>query len=228
MVFVGKILERKTTFRGFTLLLVLSPLNISLTLFFAAVIGLSPQELGMTIGNFAWGISFVGLSIPLALISFYSILRAPAVWIMRIRYGNVSRPVPQLVYSWLVVGIVEELLYRGFFQGSLSKHLELSFLTVEVSTVIASFVFVFVHLGNVLMKAETFRNFRRDFLPRLLASFILGYTFQISHSLLYPIIIHNLIDGLTLTGLIYRKKQILKANHEILFKNESDDSSSDE
>lgn len=213
----GKALERKTHLRGFTLLLVLSPFSISLSLLFARFSGLSFQELGVTFGNYIPGIFIIALSIPMALFSFFSILRAPAVWIMRIRYGNVDKSRPQLVYSWLVVGIVEELLYRGFFQGGLSKYIKTSFFTVELATVIASLVFVFIHIGNVLVKAESFRNFRKDFIPRLIASFILGYSFQISHSLLYSVLIHNLLDGLTMTGLIYRKKKILNERHEILF-----------
>jgi len=219
--FLGKALERKMRLRGFALLLFISPFSISLSFLFAKFSGLDFQELGISFGDFIPGLLLIALSIPLALVSFFSILRAPAVWIMRIRYGSVNKATPQLLYSWLVVGIVEELLYRGFFQGGLSKYIKMSFLTVELATVIASLVFVLVHIGNVLVKAESLRNFQRDFVPRLLASFILGYSFQISHSLLYPIIIHNLLDGLTMTGLIYRKRKILNERHEILFNKES-------
>ncbi|OAA31519.1 hypothetical protein AT15_05450 [Kosmotoga arenicorallina S304] len=216
----GKALERKTQLRGFALLLVLSPFSISLSLLFARISGLSFRELGISLGDFIPGMLFFILSVPMGLLSFFSILRAPAVWIMRIRYGNVDKSRPQLVYSWLVVGVVEELLYRGFFQGGLSKYIKTNFFTVELATVIASIVFVFIHIGNVLVKAESFRNFRKDFVPRLFASFILGYSFQISRSLLYPVLIHNLLDGLTMTGLIYRKKRILNERHEILFSKE--------
>ena len=69
-------------------------------------------------------------------------------------------------------------------------------------------IFILAHLNNVFGK-ENIKQFLNLLPGRVIMSFILSYTFQISGSLLYPIIIHNFTDGMTISYLIYLKQKFI-------------------
>lgn len=63
------------------------------------------------------------------------------------------------------------------------------------STILASVIFILVHLGNVVTKDETMREYIFMLPFRAMSAFIFGITFQLTDSLLAPLISHNLSNG---------------------------------
>jgi hypothetical protein len=107
-----------------------------------------------------------------------------------------------MVYCFTMNGIGEELFFRGLIQGSLSTELTLfiplgSF-NLMYSTIIVSILFILVHLENVINKDETKGEFFLNLPYRAAIAFILGITFQITGSLLAPIVIHNISNGFSI------------------------------
>ncbi|ACR79737.1 CPBP family intramembrane glutamic endopeptidase [Kosmotoga olearia] len=206
---LGKLITRKTRLQDFQKLLFLTPFSIAITSLFIYITGLSLKEAGLTLGDPEKGFLMVlVLGLPIAVISAISIFFIPESEIRKLRYGRPRTMVSQLLYVWIFVGIVEELLYRGFLQVNLQNVISGDFLTISYATIISSVIFVAIHIGNIFLGGETLRQFIAMLPGRLVVALVLGYTFQISESLLYPIIIHNLIDGLNMSFLIYRKKKI--------------------
>lgn len=99
-----------------------------------------------------------------------------------------------LVFSWILVGISEEIVFRGFFQTALARFWHGSVLIfgvkVPVAGLLAAVIFTIAHISFTTMSAE----------PRqLVLAFVLGIYYAVAYyrtgSLLAPIIAHNLVDG---------------------------------
>jgi membrane protease YdiL (CAAX protease family) len=112
---------------------------------------------------------------------------------------NPSNRNGHLIYCFTMNGVGEELFYRGLILGSLSIRLvgsiSLGSFDLMYSTVIVSILFILVHLENVINKDETAGEFFLNLPYRATIAFVLGITFQITGSLLAPIIIHNISNG---------------------------------
>lgn len=98
------------------------------------------------------------------------------------------------VFSWVIVGISEEIVFRGFFQTALGKfwHGTVSLVGVRVPTagLWAAVIFTIAHISFRTMNAD----------PRqLVLAFVLGIFYAVAYfrtgSLLAPIVAHNLVDG---------------------------------
>ena len=107
-----------------------------------------------------------------------------------------------VIYCFTMNGIGEELFFRGLLQGSLSTGLTifipLGSFDLMYSTIIVSIIFVLVHFENVINKDETKGEFLLNLPYRAAIAFILGITFQITGSLLAPIVIHNISNGFSI------------------------------
>ncbi|MFO7881237.1 MAG: CPBP family intramembrane glutamic endopeptidase [Kosmotogaceae bacterium] len=217
---------RKRRLNPYKIVVFISPLNIFLILFFAYLTGLEAEKMGFTQGKPLTGLLMILIVLVYVFVSVRSILKAPSREIRKIRYGITSNKIYQYIYSWIIVGIVEEFLFRGFLQGNLDRYFNGSFLTIRFSTLLASGLFILVHAGNVFSRFETWKQFLKQLPLRLFGTLLLGYTFQITESLIYPIIMHNLIDGSTMTAVIYRKEQMLR-EQESRFENRDQRSESD-
>jgi len=123
----------------------------------------------------------------------------------KVRYGEKGSNWG-FAYVWVFVGPVEELFYRGFVRGTISGLLDGKILFLSYATLISSFIFVIVHAFNVFRGDETWEAFLSTLPTRTLAALVLGYSFQVSDSIIYPILIHNVIDGLNFSVLLYRKR----------------------
>lgn len=99
-----------------------------------------------------------------------------------------------LLFSWVVVGVSEEIVFRGFFQTALAQfwHGTVTILGVEVPVagLWAAIVFTIAHIS--------FRTASAD--PRqLILAFVLGIYYAVAYyrtgSLLAPVLAHNVVDG---------------------------------
>lgn len=98
------------------------------------------------------------------------------------------------VFAWVIVGISEEIVFRGFFQTALAKFwhgtVSLAGVQVPVAGVWAAMIFTIAHISFRTMSAD----------PRqLVLAFVLGIFYAVAYfrtgSLLAPIIAHNVVDG---------------------------------
>lgn len=98
-----------------------------------------------------------------------------------------------LVVIALLAGVGEELLFRGVIQKELSNYL-----SPAASILIGAFIFAAFHLEIM------------GFLPKFLIGLVLGYAYYASKTVLLPIIIHTLNNGLQVTLLYLGQDQIEK------------------
>jgi membrane protease YdiL (CAAX protease family) len=112
---------------------------------------------------------------------------------------NPSERIGHIIYCFTMNGVGEEMFYRGLIQGYLSVNM-VGFILVGsfplmYSTVLASVLFILIHLENVRTKDESMAEYLFMLPYRTIITFILGITFQLTGSLFAPIIIHNVSNG---------------------------------
>lgn len=207
----NKIVKKKIH-KVFKIKVIMAPLSVVLSLLLIKVIELPLTEAGLTLGRTGAGLkSVLYIGLPLALISSALVFTTPKEELDQVKYGN-QKDIWTFIYVWILVGPVEELLYRGFVQGTLSTLIKGKLFYFSYATIIASVIFVLAHVTNVYTKNESWRSFFSMVPTRFIAAMVLGFSFQVSDSLLYPIIIHNLIDGFNLSVLTYRKQELKNEN----------------
>lgn len=113
-----------------------------------------------------------------------------------------------IVYTFTMPGVGEEMLYRGLIQGYLTINMTgfvlLGSFPLLHSTIITSIIFILVHfytMGEPTMEALI------QLPGRTIITLILAITFQLTGSLLAPIIIHNLFDGFLALAAIQATKK---------------------
>jgi len=208
---IGRLLlKRKGIYLGNLLLGIFS---IAISIFLIYLSPINFRQAGFQTGNLKKGLFMLLISFVLILGSLGSMRKMSLSDLMKIPYGSFQNNKIILLHVWLIVGPSEELFYRGFIQGNLRMIFQGSIFSIEYATIIATIVFVFAHLNNLFFGRESIKQFISLLPGRIIMGSILGYTFQISNSLIYPIIIHTLSDGLTITYLIILKKRLLNNYH---------------
>ena len=119
--------------------------------------------------------------------------------------------VGMMLYSSIFVGIAEETGFRGLIQtylmNRLSGSVKLFRWNFHIGCIIAAILFGLLHLGNLM--AGSLLNFGHEFVPFVLMqvifgsiiALIAGYIYQETKSLAGPVVIHNLVDGLSMLSL---------------------------
>lgn len=182
-------------------------LTISLTLIWA--LGLDWSDAGFALGNTQAGIRLVlVLGLPAALISAAAVFLIPNTQLQQQAYGSARKNPWQLIYVWLVVGLVEEIIYRSFLQTALNSALNGAIWKLQYGTIAAAVIFVGVHYLNVLSRSESLTVFLAQIPGRLAIALVLGYILQTTGSIVYSIVVHNVLDGLTLTALNLRLRRV--------------------
>ena len=136
--------------------------------------------------------------------------------LMSVRYipqiiGDAPLDIPQpitlasvvgnMAFQWIIVGLSEETLFRGFIQTYLMKNLE-GYVKVlghdlHIGTVIGAIIWGAFHFINILvMPWETVMFF---VLLTTAIGLPMGYAYQETGSLLTTMIVHNMIFGVPLT-----------------------------
>jgi len=167
------------------------------------------KEFGLILQNTNEGLwLFLSLGLPFAIL--YSV--GAFFFLKKSQNGNMpsldflKNPTDRIgtvVYTFTMPGVGEEILYRGFIQGYFSANIAGSVLLgsfpLMYSTMIASTIFILVHLYTM---GETVAEALTQLPGRIVITLILGITFQLTGSLLFPIITHNVFDGfLALSGI---------------------------
>jgi len=203
---IGEKLEGNLGVSQFKAKTLLVPLDIGISALFIWLTPLSFPEAGLALGKYVPGLrSLLIIGVPYAVLTSVLVILLPEDELDSVEYGE-KESFWGLVYVWAFVGPVEELFYRGFIQGTLSGLLDGKIFFLSYATLISSIIFVIVHAFNVLEGNETWGAFLSTLPTRLLAALVLGYSLQVSNSIIYPILIHNIIDGLNFSALLYRKK----------------------
>lgn len=120
---------------------------------------------------------------------------------------NSSDRVGTIAYCFSMNGIGEEIFYRGLIQGYLSVNMTgfilLGSFPLMHSTILVMVIFILVHFYTM---GETTVEFITMLPYRIIIAFILGITFQLTSSLLAPIVIHNISNGLLVFASILASK----------------------
>jgi membrane protease YdiL (CAAX protease family) len=184
-----------------------------ITTFFLTLVAMGllgfKKEFGLTLQNTNEGLwLFVSLGLPFAIL--YSV--GAFFFLKKSQNGNMpsldflKNPTDRIgtvIYTFTMPGVGEEILYRGIIQGYFSANITGSILLgsfpLMYSTIIASTIFILVHLYTM---GETVAQALTQLPGRMVITLILGITFQLTGSLLFPIITHNVFDGfLVLSGI---------------------------
>ena len=184
----------------------LSPVSMGLALAMILGSGLTPEQAGLGFGDPSSGFRAMAiLGLPLALASAGMVFLIPSSQLASLEsYAPDAPDRFRWVYVWGLVGPVEELLFRSFLLGTLARAMPGQWGPLGHATIVSAVVFTLVHLGNVASGKETMRQFAFQLPGRVAIGLVLGYAFQTSRSILFPILIHNLQDGLNLSVLSWR------------------------
>lgn len=118
-----------------------------------------------------------------------------------------SDKIGTIAYTFTMNGLGEEMLFRGLIQGYISMNMIglvlLGSFPLLYSTILASLIFIIIHFYTM---GET-KEQSLVMLPyRIILTFILAITFQLTGSLLAPIIIHNVSNGFLVLATIRATK----------------------
>lgn len=103
----------------------------------------------------------------------------------------------------LLAGPSEDLFFIGFMQNALTPSLGWGAILVYLV------LFIVYHYANVISGVEKKEEFFGTLPVRIVVALLLSLSFYLTGTLVYGIIVHNLIDSLSYVALLYavRKKQ---------------------
>lgn len=102
----------------------------------------------------------------------------------------------QLIGQFLLVGILEEIVFRGWFLNSIS-----SFIKDWKANALTSALFVLIHIPSWAVSSVDIVTIISTSVGIFILSMVLGWTFSKSKSLWTPIILHMIWDILSITVL---------------------------
>jgi len=188
---------RKITTDVFKIQTILSPITILYSIIFAGLFKINLKEMGFQLGNYKNGlIAILVFGLPIFVLTYIFAKSAKKEEINEFKFIKIKSKW-QILYVWILVGLTEETFFRWLIQTYLNKNINGSIFTISYSVILTSLIFSLFHILNVKNRSETIKAFIQLLPTRFLISILLGYSFQISNSLIYPIIIHNIIDGIT-------------------------------
>lgn len=194
---VANKIYRRTTNDIFKIQTILSPITILYSIVIANLLNINLKEMGFQLGNYKNGIiTILIFGLPIFILAYVFAKGAKKEEINEFKFIKIKSKW-QILYVWFFVGLTEETFFRGLIQNYLNKNVSGSIFSVSYSVILTSLIFSLFHILNVKNRNETIKAFIQLLPTRFLISILLGYSFQISNSLIYPIIIHNIIDGIT-------------------------------
>lgn len=139
----------------------------------------------------------------------FAVLMSARYCVQAAKGGPIGIPQPvtafnvlgHMTFQWIVVGLSEETMFRGFVQTylmeNLKGHLRLMGHDVHVGAVIAGVLWGLFHFINVLVMP--LRSTVFIVMVTVPIGIVMGYAYQQTRSLLTTIIVHNTIFGTALT-----------------------------
>lgn len=101
----------------------------------------------------------------------------------------------QLISQFLVVGILEEIVFRGWFMNALS-----SFVSEKKANIISAMFFIVIHYPSYIVGGTfQFPSIIMVSLFIFILGIIFGWTFRKNRSLWTPVILHMIWDLLSIT-----------------------------
>lgn len=191
-------------------------------LYFAGVayaLRLTPQTIGFNLHNLNLSL-IVSLSVAAVLGTASAISSVYAtkqgISIMHVSFGRSLKDVIGAIgYTAVLVGPLEEILFRGIIQTVLMRALpqtaHVGPFSFILGTFVAAIIFVAYHFRNVIIGGETAIQFFRLSPGRTIASVFLSLLFQGTGSLLGPILFHNIIDTCTVSAISITSYRMRKA-----------------
>ena len=109
------------------------------------------------------------------------------------------------VLNWatflVLIGFAEDLFFLGFVQNGLQEQMGWGAIGVYIV------IFVLYHFANVLGGLEKKEEFLGTLPVRLLVATLLGVSFYSTGSLIYGLVIHNMVDTFSYIALVKGVKQ---------------------
>ena len=204
----SSLVSKTMKLKSFKKMTFMAPFDLLLSIILIKIIGLSFVQAGISLGDTTAGLkSFLMLGVPAIIINTLLVFTIPKEQLNETNYAEDGIKWT-MIFVLIFVGPVEELFYRGFVQGTLATMINGQLFMFSYAAIIGSLIFTLVHINNVFKGDETLKAFLIMFPIRFLLGLILGYSFQVSESLIFPIIIHNLIDTCSMSAIYFRKKSI--------------------
>lgn len=101
-----------------------------------------------------------------------------------------------LLTTMLLIGLAEDLFFVGFVQNVLTPQLGWGAMIVYLV------IFVGYHYANVIGGIETKEEFLGTIPVRLLVAVLIAISFYLTKSLVYGVIVHNLVDTFSYIALL--------------------------
>jgi membrane protease YdiL (CAAX protease family) len=101
----------------------------------------------------------------------------------------------------LLAGPSEDIFFIGFAQNALTPSLGWGAIIVYIV------LFIAYHYANVISGVEKKKEFFGTLPVRLMVSLLLSISFYLTGTLVYGVIVHNLIDTLSYVALLYAVRQ---------------------
>lgn len=106
-----------------------------------------------------------------------------------------SDPSYLFLFLLFLPGLLEEIFFRGFLQVHLHRFFTGDVFTIGHAAIITGVIFGVSHLFSARLEGLSLKDESKKVPFQIFIGILLGYIFQVSNTLIYPIIMHNLIDS---------------------------------
>lgn len=144
----------------------------------------------------------IGIAVLVALLSFIAIKAGFGSGYREMAKTSMLDKVLYLITFILLIGLAEDLFFIGFVQNVLTPQLGWGAIIVYLV------VFVGYHFANVVSGIETKEDFLGAIPVRLLVAVLLSISFYLTKSLVYGLIVHNLVDTFSYIALLLAVSQV--------------------
>ncbi len=112
---------------------------------------------------------------------------------------NSSEVLGYLAFGFLLTGLSEEILFRGFIHTLLyratKKNISIGNIEYPVAGLYATLIFVIAHVGIVFYPLEIYHFNPMQLLQALVLVLFYSYAYYLTGSLMAPILAHNVSNG---------------------------------
>ena len=144
----------------------------------------------------------IGVGVLVASLSFLAIKGGFGSGYGKMAKTSMLEKVLYLITFIFLIGLAEDLFFIGFVQNVLAPQLGWGAIIVYLV------IFVGYHYANVIGGVETKAEFLGTIPVRLLVAVLLAISFYLTKSLVYGVIIHNVVDTFSYIALLLAISQV--------------------